>query len=330
MPANLTPAYFEAEKRFREAKTNQDKIAALEEMLAVMPKHKGTDHLKADLRRKIARLTQESERKSATQRASMVLPKEGAAQVLIIGLPNAGKSQLVASITKATPTVADYPFTTQNATPGMMEFENIKLQLVDMPPLVSGSIPFWVPPMLRRADALLIMVDLSDAPLDQLIEIAMQLEELRIGIGEKRPEEEAPGWTWKKALIIGTKLDQAEEKGGTASADLQTLRNEYKGHVPVLGISAKNGTGLEDLRLKIFEVLDIIRVYTKTPGQKPDLNDPIILERGSTLSDAAEDVHKDFRARLKFARLWGSGKHDGVMVKRDHVLEDGDIIELHI
>jgi small GTP-binding protein len=329
MPANLTPAYFEAEKRFREAKTNQEKIIALEEMLAVMPKHKGTDHLKADLRRKIARLTQASERKSGTQRASLVLPREGAAQVVIVGLPNAGKSQLVASITKATPTVADYPFTTQNATPGMMEFENIKIQLVDMPPLVSGSIPFWVPPMLRRADALLIMVDLSNAPLDQLVEISMQLEELRVGIGEKKPEEEAPGFTWKKALIIGNKLDLANESG-TARADLQALRDEYKGQVPVLGISAKNGTGLEDLRRKVFEVLDIIRVYTKTPGQKADLNDPIILARGSTLADAAEDVHKDFRARLKFARLWGSGKHDGVMVKRDHVLEDGDIIELHI
>jgi small GTP-binding protein len=328
MPANLTPAYFEAEKRFREAKSTQEKIVALEEMLAVMPKHKGTDHLKADLRRKIARLTQESERKGGGQRASMMVPKEGAAQVVIVGLPNAGKSQLVASITKATPSVAEYPFTTQNAVPGMMEFENIKIQLVDMPPMVSGSVPFWIPPTLRRADALLIMVDLSNSPLDQLIDISMQLEEMRIGIGREKPEEE-PGWTWKKAIIVGNKLDLAEEKG-TAEADLQALREEYEDLVPVLGISAKNGTGLEDLRLKVFEVLDIIRVYTKTPGQKPDLTDPIILRRGSTLADAAEDVHKDFLAKLKFARLWGSGKHDGVMVKRDHVLEDGDIIELHM
>jgi small GTP-binding protein len=328
MPANLTPAYFEAEKRFREAKSAQEKIVALEEMLAVMPKHKGTDHLKADLRRKIARLTQESERKSGGQRASMVVPKEGAAQVVIVGLPNAGKSQLVANITKATPTVAEYPFTTQNAVPGMMEFENIKIQLVDMPPMVSGSIPFWIPPTLRRADALLIMVDLSDSPLDQLVDISMQLEEMRIGIGKEKPEEE-PGWTWKKAIIIGNKLDLAEANG-TAGDDLQALQDEYEDMVRVLGISAKNDTGLEDLRLKVFEVLDIIRVYTKTPGQKPDLTDPIILKRGSTLADAAEDVHKDFLAKLKFARLWGSGKHDGVMVKRDHILEDGDVIELHM
>ena len=328
MPANLPPQYFEAEKIFREAKDPAEKIVALEDMLAIMPKHKGTDHLKGDLRKRIAKLTQTVDRKSGAQRASMVPPKEGAAQVVIVGLPNAGKSQLVASITKATPTVADYPFTTQNAVPGMIEFENIKIQLVDMPPMVSGSIPFWIPPTLRRADVLLIMVDLSGAPLDQLVDISMQLEEMRIGIGEEKPEEE-PGWTWKKAIIVGNKLDIAEENG-TAGADLQALRDEYKGLVSVLGISAKNGTGLEDLRLKVFEVLDIIRVYTKTPGQKPDLNDPIILKRGSTLADAAEDVHKDFLAKLKFARLWGSGKHDGVMVKRDHVLEDGDIIELHM
>ena len=328
MPANLTPAYYEAEKRFRAAKSTQEKIVALEEMLAVMPKHKGTDHLKGDIRRRIAKLTQTADRKSGAQRASMVPPKEGAAQVVIVGLPNAGKSQLVVSITKATPTVAEYPFTTQNAVPGMMEFENIKIQLVDMPPIVSGSIPFWIPPTLRRADALLIMVDLSDDPLDQLVDISMQLEEMRIGIGKEKPEEE-PGWTWKKVIIVGSKLDLAEGNG-TAGADLQSLRDEYEGQVPVLGISAKNGAGLEDMRLKVFEVLDIIRVYTKTPGQKPDLNDPIILKRGSTLADAAEDVHKDFLARLKFARLWGSGKHDGVMVKRDHVLEDGDVIELHM
>jgi hypothetical protein len=328
MPANLTPAYYDAEKRFRAAKSTQEKIVALEEMLAVMPKHKGTDHLKADIRRRIAKLTQSSERKSGTQRASMVPPKEGAAQVVIVGLPNVGKSQLVASITKATPTVADYPFTTQNAVPGMMEFENIKIQLIDMPPMVFGSTPFWVPPTLRRADALLIMVELSDSLLDQLMDISMQLEEMRIGIGKEKSTEE-PGWTWKKAIVVGNKLDLAEEND-TARTDLQALRDECEDQVPVLGISAKNGTGLEDLRLKVFEVLNIIRVYTKTPGQKPDLNDPIILKRGSTLADAAEDVHKDFLAKLKFARLWGSGKHDGVMVKRDHVLEDGDIIELHM
>ncbi len=329
MPANLPPAYYEAEKRFRTARTNQEKIEILEEMLAIMPKHKGTDHLKADLRRKIARLSQAQGKKGGPQRASMLVEKEGAAQVVVAGPPNTGKSQLVASVTKASPAVADYPFTTQIATPGMMEFENIKIQLVDTPPLAAGAVPYWLPVLLRRADALLLMVDLSDSPLDQLVDTTLQLEEMRIRPGRPGPEEAAPGVTWKKAMVLANKLDMVGP-AGAADSVLQALAAEHGGRLPVLAISARRGTGLEELRRAVFDLLEIIRVYTKSPGQKPDLEDPIVLPRGATLADAAEDVHKDFRAKLKFARLWGSGKHDGIMVKRDHVLEDGDIIELHL
>ena len=136
MPANLPPQYFEAEKNFRSAKSPLEKIAALEEMLAIMPKHKGTDHLRAELRGRIAKLTQALDKKTAIHRVSMAIEKEGAGQVAVTGLPNAGKSQLVSSITNASPTVAEYPFTTQAATPGMMGFENIKIQLIDTPPPV--------------------------------------------------------------------------------------------------------------------------------------------------------------------------------------------------
>ena len=325
MPANLPPQYFEAEKAFRLAKSPLEKIAALEEMLAIMPKHKGTDHLRAELRSRIAKLTQLAAKKSGAQRASMVIEKEGAAQVAVIGMPNSGKSQLVASITNASPTVAEYPFTTQAATPGMMEFENIKIQLIDTPPLAPQSIEFWLPHMLRRADALLIVTDLSHAPLGQIEAIVTQLEDMRIEIGEKRAEDE-PGrvLTQKKVLIIGNKIDLDK-----ARENYTTLHNKYEGQFPVIAISAREGVGLEELKSKIYQMLDIIRVYTKVPGQKPDFTDPIILDRGSTLEDAAASVHKDFRAKLKYARIWGSGKHDGVMAKRDHVLQDGDIIELH-
>ena len=329
MPANLNPMYFEAEKKFRAAKSAQEKIAALEEMLAVMPKHKGTDHLKGELRRRIAKLTQSMDKKSVTQRASMVLEKQGAAQVMVIGLPNAGKSQLVSVVTNASPNVADYAFTTQTVTPGMMEFENIQIQLVDTPPLVSGSVPFWLPQMLRGADALLILVDLSDNPLDQMVEVVLQLENMRISIVPGKEEaEEDTRWSQQKVLIVANKVDlvgKAEQQ--TAE---EALRDEYGGQVPVISTSATKGTGLEEMRLKVYQVLDVIRVYTKTPREKADLNDPIVLARGSTLEDAAEDVHKDFRARMKYARIWGSGKHDGVMAKREHVLQDGDVIELHM
>ena len=326
MPANLPPQYFEAEKGFRLAKNPAEKIVALEEMLAIMPKHKGTDHLRAELRRRIAKLTQALDKKSATQRATMVIEKEGAAQVAVIGMPNSGKSQLVSSITNASPTVAEYPFTTHTARPGMMEFENIKIQLIDTPPLAFQPIEFWLPPMLRRAGALLVIVDLSDASLGQLETIISQLEGMRIGIGDRKALDEAGRvLTQKKALIIGNKVDL-----DNASESYTTLHNKYKQQFPVIAISARQGVGLEELRLKIYQMLDIIRVYTKAPGEKPDFADPIILDRGSTLEDAAASVHKDFRAKLKYARIWGSGKHDGVMVKRDHILQDGDVIELHM
>jgi small GTP-binding protein len=315
MPANLPPQYFEAEARYRAAKDADDKIAALEEMLAIMPKHKGTDHLKADLRRKIARLTQESQKKSGTQRASLVIQKEGAAQVVVIGLPNAGKSQLVASVTNASPAVAEYPFTTHSTTPGMMEFENIQIQLIDTPPLTPQSIEPWLPNMIRRADGLVVVVDLAGGPLSQMEAITAQLASKTIEMGKDRV----------KTLVVANKIDV---KG--TSEGYQALKERYEGRLPVIAISAKEGAGLEELKHGIYETLDIIRVYTKTPGEKPDFTEPIILARGSTLEDAATEVHKDFAQNLRYARIWGSGKHDGVMAKRDHVLEDGDIVELHL
>jgi hypothetical protein len=324
MPANLPPQYFEAEKRFRSARDPADKIEVLEEMLSIMPKHKGTDHLRAELRGRIAKLTQALSKKAATRRASMLIEKEGAAQAAVIGLPNAGKSQLVSSITNASPTVAEYPFTTQNASPGMMEFENIKIQLIDTPPIAPDSYQFWLPHILRRADALLVVVDLSDAPLARMQTITAELKKMRIGIGAQKTSEEGI-ISHQKVLIIGNKIDLDDARGTYAA-----LQDKYEKQLPVIAVSARDGTGLDELKLAVFQLLDIIRVYTKTPGEKPDFTDPIVLDKGSTMEDAAANVHKDFAAKLKYARVWGSGKHDGVMVKRDHILQNGDVIELHL
>lgn len=327
MPANLPPQYFTAEKAYRSAKTAEEKIMALEEMLAIMPKHKGTDHLKAELRAKIAKIMQSSGKKAATHRASMLIEKQGAGQVAVVGPPNAGKSQLVSSLTNVPLLVADYPFTTRTATPAMMVFENIQIQLIDTPPLVPYAIEFWLPHLLRRADALLLVVDLGASPLDQAEELISQLHPMRIGIAgitgiSASAETEVP-ITQKKALIVGNKLDLAN-----ARQNYTALPSRYS--IPVIAVSAKDGTGLAELKAKIFQLLEIIRVYTKVPGQKADFTDPMVLPRGSTLEMAAAAVHKDFQARLKYARLWGSGKHDGITVKRDHIMQDGDIVELHL
>jgi hypothetical protein len=324
MPANLPPQYFEAEKNFRAAKTPQEKIAALEEMLAIMPKHKGTDHLHADLRARIAKLTLEAEKRPGTaKRSGKLITKEGAAQIAVVGPPNVGKSQLLCSVTNAKPLVTDYPFATTSPTPGMMEFENIKIQLIDTPPLAPQSVEWWLAHLLRKADALLIMIDLGADVLSQMDAVIIELEKMRISIGIRKTD--ALILSEQKALIVGNKIDLPN-----ASANYQVLQEKYGQQFPMVAISAKERIGLEEMKHKIYQMLNVIRVYTKAPGQKPVFTDPVVLPRGSTLEQAAADVHKDFAAKLKYARLWGSGKHDGVMVKRNHVLADGDIIELHI
>jgi ribosome-interacting GTPase 1 len=326
MPANLTPQYLEAEKSFHAARTTQEKIACLEEMLAVMPKHKGTDHLRAELRTRIANLTKSMDKKTATQHATTKIEKAGAAQVAVIGPPNTGKSQIVVSVTNARPVVAAYAYTTQTATPGMMHFENVRIQLVDTPPLGEQPPEWWLLNIIRRADAILIVLDLTQDPVNQADTLITELNEKNIAFG-KAPEteidEESPV-SYKRTLIAGNKADM--DAGGRS---YRALQEHFTGKIPTIAISAASGR-LDELKREIFRMLDVIRIYTKTPGGKPDLTDPIILARDSTLEMAATAIHKSFAQRMKYARVWGSGKFDGVMVKRDHVLQDGDIIELHL
>jgi len=326
VPANLPPQYYEAEKVYRLAKTPQEKLRALEVMLAIMPKHKGTDKLRADLRRRMAKHTEETERKRLTSKRGYVydIKKEGAGQAVVVGPPNVGKSQLVATLTDALLEVADYPFTTQTPTPGMMRFENIQIQLVDTPPLAEQHTESWLQNILRSADVLLLVVDLSQDPIKQMDSILAELEKLRIRPKGQEGDEELELAIQKKALVIGNKSDL-----DYAGEGFDKLRAEYGETFRVLQISVKEGSGLEELKRVIYDSLNVIRLYTKAPGQKPDLTEPVILKKGSTVEDVAEAIHKDFRHKLKYALVWGSGKFEGQRVKREHVLADGDVIELH-
>jgi ribosome-interacting GTPase 1 len=326
MPANLPPQYFEAEKRYRAAREPEEKIAALEAMLAIMPRHKGTDKLHAELRRKIAKFSQEAERKYATaRRAGFYIKSEGAGQVMLVGPANVGKSQLLAALTEAVPEIAEYPFTTQTQIPGMMKFEDIQIQLVDTPPIGHKEVKILLANSLRNADLIAIVIDLSLEPISQ-VEAALQ------GLGEARIEpltngiaQITPGSYPKKMLIVGNKNDLAG-----SNSNWVVLRSQYARLFPLVSISAREGSGLEEFKRAVYQALNIIRVYTKTPGSKADLTDPMILERGSTLGEAAESLHKDFRQNLKYAVVWGSGKYDGQRVSKGHILQDGDIVEFHI
>ena len=326
MPANLPPQYFEAEKRYRAARDPEGKIEALQAMLAIMPKHKGTDKLHAELRRKVAKFSQEAERKYATaRRTGFYIRREGAGQVILVGPANVGKSQLLAAVTEAIPEIAAYPFTTQTPNPGMMKFENIQIQLVDTPPLGHKNVRILLANTLRGADLIAIVLDLSLAPISQVEATLQGLAEARIEPLIDNATEVTLGSYARKMLIVGNKNDLEG-----SSSNWRKLNSQYNGLFPMTSISAKEGTGLGEFKKTIYQALEIIRVYTKTPGSKAVLTEPIILKKGSTTGDAAESIHKDFKRELKYAVVWGSGKYDGQRVSRGHVLQDGDIVEFHV
>lgn len=327
MPANLPPQYFEAEKRFRAAKDVDDKVAALHEMLGIMPHHKGTDKLQAGLRAKIAKLSQEAERKLATaRRAGFYIRREGAGQVVLTGPANSGKSQLVATLTEAAPEVAMYPYTTKSAMPAMMQFEDIQIQLVDTPPIGQRGVRTLISSILRAADLLAIVVNLGGDPLGEAEWSLAELLECHIVPVTMPHDEELSGGIYLKAVaIIGNKSDLPG-----AYRNLRTLRERFESYFPVLSVSATEGEGMDELPGRIFQALNIIRVYTKAPGQKADLSEPVILPRKSTVGEAAAEIHKDFKKGMKYAVVWGSGKYQAQTVSKSHVLQDGDVVEFHV
>ncbi len=338
MPANLTPQYLAADERFKEAVTTQEKVEALEEMMAVIPKHKGTEKLQADLRRRLAKLRTEAAKKHGVSKASAMytVQKEGAGQIVLVGAPNVGKSSLLARLTHATPEIAEYPFTTRLPQPGMMPYENILIQLVDMPPFDEQFYEPWMGGIVRQADLVLLVVDLrSDDLLDEVDGVLRMLAGSKIHLIGKMPaaaQPESPAATPTRTLLIANKHDAP-----AAGENLQILREFFEGQFEIRAVSALTAEGLNELGPLLFARLDVIRIYTKVPGRKVDLaSTPFVLKRGSTVLDAARAVHRDFMHSLKFARAWSaekskhSIKFDGQMVERTHQLEDGDILELHV
>ncbi len=322
MPANLTPQYLAAEEKFRQARSLEEKLEALKEMLATVPKHKGTEKLQKEIKTKISKLRKEMAKKPSVKRTIWYhFEKKGAGQVAVFGFPNCGKSALVKLLTKANTEVAPYPYTTIIPSEGMMPYEDIQVQLIDTPPLNDDPEP-WFFHILRSADSLLYLLDLASDDLLEDYEKGLSiLKKGRLAIIEKEmPWEE--GFTQKKTIIVGNKIDcpGAEER-------LKIIK-EITGEI--ISVSVEKGIGLDNLKRVIFKSLDIIRVYTKPPGKPPDFTEPVILKTGSSVLDCALHLHKDFAHRLKYARLWSDEKYQGQRVERLHILKDKDIIEFHI
>lgn len=314
MPANLSPEYLEAEREYREARTPAEKIAALERMLATIPKHKGTEKLQADIKRRLSQTRKEAQQKKGGAHTVPFyqVEREGAGQAVLIGPPNAGKSQLVARLTNARPEVAAYPFTTRMPTPGMMYFEDVQIQLVDLPPIAPEFTEPWLPQALRYAHLGVLVVDVNDpAVLDQIEYVEQRLDGWRV----RRP-----------ALLVANKGDLPEARGNFVALE-ELVGERYR----CLLVSAETGEGLDRFRRAVFDALELVRVYTKAPGKKPDLTAPFIAHRGDTVVDVARMVHKDFAEKMKFARLYRlDGDRDGIMVERTYLVQDRDILEFHI
>jgi len=327
MPANLPPAYFEAERCFRGAKTPAEKVEALEEMLTIMPKHKGTDKLRADVRRKISKFKAQSQQKKGASRkeTGYSIDKEGAAQVVIVGPPNSGKSSLLAKLTNANPEVAEFPHSTWKPTPGMVRYENIQFQLLDTPPITNEYMDPWMGDLIRRCDIIAMVIDIRNGPLRQFEETFSILKDLRIfpqGFPVPQGLEKAP--FIKKMIVVVNKVDNGEDE-----EDYEIFLELWETELPCVDISTKMGRNLARFVEMIYDLSGIIRVFTKAPGKKPDLNSPFVLPKESTLEELATKIHKDFVTNLKFARIWGESVFDGQMIQRDHILQEGDVVEIH-
>ena len=340
MPANLSPEYKKAEQAFREASEDRERLLRLRDMLRTIPKHKGTEHLQADIKSRIKQLTEElaGPKKGAARTGPVhTLRPEGAAQVALLGPPNAGKSSLHVRLTGSRADVGPYPFTTHEPMPGMLPYQDVSFQLVDLPPISEDYMEGWFVNALQPADAALLVADIS-APecIDQLEAVQARLDEKRISLiegwpglngaaGAAQDDEFDPFRIRLPTLLVVNKIDLAP--GPEEVAVLQELLGaDFR----AVATSTVSGQGLEDIGEFLFRGLEIVRVYTKTPGRPPEMDRPFTVRRGATVMDVARLVHKDIAGSLKYARAWGSGVYDGQQIGPEHRLCDADVVELHM
>lgn len=330
MPANLPPQYIELRTQLEKARDPEEKAEILQEMISIIPKHKGTNKLIGELRSKLA-----VARKQAIERPSKQkvynpyrITRQGASQTVVIGFPNVGKSSLVSKLTHAHTQVAPYPFTTDKPIVGMMPYENIHIQMIDTPPITEELFEPNLIDLIKRVDFVILVVDAgSDDALEQVESIISRLEQARIKLTTDQPEEnEDIQLIHKRAIIVANKADLEDSQDR-----VDMLKEFYSKELPIISFSVEMDTNFDNFKQIVFDSLNIIRVYTKPIGKKPDMTDPIILYHGSTVVDAAEEIHRDFAENLKFAKVWGGGsKYNGQSVSRDHLLEDGNIVEFHV
>jgi len=326
MPANLTPDYERADAAYKAATTDDERMAALREMAATIPKHKGTEKLQADIKHRLSLLRKKVSKAPSRGPDPFYVPHAGAGQVVLAGLPNVGKSHLVltASQGHAPVKVTDYPFATALPVPAMVSWQDIQMEFVDTPPVTSDHVPPGLFGTFRNADILALVVDASTDPLEETEELLAILQGREMALRTVTRDQLDPGNTHDyAALLVATKADLA------MPGAIETLRELYAPGLEVWSVSATTGEGLPALTERCWQLLAAIRIYTKEPGQPADMKKPFVLFAGSTIDDLATEIHRDLAARLRFAKLWRPGHPPGLQVQRTEMLHDGDIVELH-
>jgi len=331
VPTNLPPHYHKAEDRFKAAREPEEKIAHLREMMAIMPHHKGTDKIRAELNRKLSALQAQIEQAKKGGKGKghnpYFLPHGDSPQVLLVGAPNAGKSSLLGALTAAEPEIAAYPFTTVLPQPGVMRWEDVAIELVDTPPVQGPPLESWVLDQARAADLILLLADLAAPDCCERVEaIDAGFEERGLRLVDRvDTRDPLRAQNERATLLVATKADHPD-----APVNLDFLTELIGGRWPRVLISVTENQGLDNFAHTVFTALQLARVYTKIPGKPLAKDSPYLLPLGSTVIDVAAKVHREFVERFSSARLWGSGKFDGQTVDRAHPVADGDILEFHL
>jgi ribosome-interacting GTPase 1 len=338
MPANVTPAYKAAEAAFRKARDPEERLDCLREMYRTIPKHKGTEHLRADIKTRMKELTETlagPKKGAARSGPPTVIKPDGAAQVAMLGPPNSGKSALHSRLTGSHSASEPYPFATQYPQPGMMPVDDIHLQLIDLPSIAPEHPIPWIGNALQPPDCCLLVADLAHAgTIDRIAALHEILADRRVHLVDRWPvdgditegiAEPDPFAVYLPTLLVVNKIDLEADY----SEDVEVFE-ELTGYTyPHLGVSAVTGEGLDEMGRWLTAQLEVVRVYTKIPGQEPDMTRPFTVRRGQTVHDVARLVHKDVARSLRYARVWGTASFDGQQVGPEHEVVDGDVLELH-
>ncbi len=342
MSANLSPEYRVAEEAYRKARDPEERLLHLREMLRTVPKHKGTERIQADIKTRIKQATDEQagpKKGGARGGPALTVRSEGAAQVALLGPPNSGKSTLHVKLTGSQAEIGPYPFTTRLPMPGMLLHEDVPFQLVDLPPVSADFMEPWIPNSLQPADAALLIVDLTDPEcVEHVTAIADRLGEKRIALvehfepvvvpdkeNELSAEEHDPFAIQLPTLLVVSKCELLDDP----ERELEVLGELAGVRYPALAVSAQEEIGIDRIAALLFDLLGVVRIYSKLPGKPADMSRPFTIRRGDTVHDVARLVHRGLAGELKSARLWGEGaQFDGQLVGRDHQLADRDVLEL--